>query len=130
MTFRHENGSRAALIAILATLSVHCGGGGGGGGDIVDPPPPPPATIAITTATSPPPRFIPVNAAVAVGGTVTWTNTSPAPVRHDLVATTPNWQLSRTLGPGESFQTTVSQAGTHRYMCTIHQGMIGTIEVR
>jgi plastocyanin len=65
-----------------------------------------------------------------VGGTVTWTNTTPAPALHDLVATTSNWQLGRTLASGESFQTTLAQAGTYRYVCTIHDGMTGTIEVR
>jgi plastocyanin len=65
---------------------------------------------------------------VAAGGTVTWTNGSP--VNHDVVATTGNWHLSRTLAPGASFQATVGQAGTYRYECTIHPGMAGVVEVR
>ena len=124
--------ARIAFIGLVIASGVQCGGGGGGGGndDPIGPPGPAPTTVAVTTSTIPPARFIPVSTVVAVGGTVTWTNTSPAPVRHDLVATTSNWQLSRTLGPGESFQTTVTQAGIHQYRCTIHAGMTGTIDVR
>ena len=96
----------------------------------MDPPDPAPSSVSITTSTSPPPRFIPASTELAVGGTVMWTNTSPAPVVHDVVATTMNWQVSRTLGPGESFQTTIAEAGTYRYRCTLHAGMNGTIEVR
>ncbi len=120
----------ALACGLLAALAIRCGGGGGGGGGPVDPPDPAPSSVSITTSTSPPPRFIPASAELAVGGTVTWTNTSPAPVVHDVVATTMNWQLSRTLGPGESFQTTIAEAGTYRYRCTLHAGMNGTIEVR
>jgi plastocyanin len=65
---------------------------------------------------------------LAVNGTVTWTNASP--VNHDVVATTSNWQLGRTLAPGATFQATVGQAGTYRYRCTIHEGMNGVVEVR
>ena len=130
MTDRRAS-ARIAIIGLVIGFVVQCGGGGGGGDqDPIGPPGPAPSTVAITTSTNVPPRFVPVSTALAVGGTVTWTNTSPAPVRHDLVATTSNWQLSRTLAPGESFQTTVPQAGTYRYQCTIHAGMIGTIEVR
>jgi plastocyanin len=124
--------SKIAGIALLVASVTHCSGGGGGGGGDPDPmgPDPAPSTVAITTATSPPPAFIPRTAELAVGGTVTWTNTSPAPNNHDLVATTSNWQLGRTLSPGASFQTTIAQAGTYGYQCTIHPGMNGTIEVR
>ncbi|CAN5888037.1 hypothetical protein BH20GEM1_BH20GEM1_08920 [soil metagenome] len=131
MPFDRNAYSRIAFVGLTLALVAHCGGGGGGGGGgPIDPPPPPPATLAVTTATAPPPRFIPVSASLAVGGTVTWTNTSPSPVRHDLVATTTNWHLGRTLATGESFQTTIAQPGTYRYQCTIHAGMIGSIEVR
>lgn len=115
-------------IAAIA-FAVACGGGGGDGGNpIIQPPPPPSSSVSITTGSAPPPRFIPVSAELAAGGTVTWTNGSP--VNHDLVATTGNWQLGRTLTPGGTFQTIVGGAGSYRYRCTLHEGMNGTIEVR
>jgi len=125
-------GTRIILASLAAALVIDCSGGGSGGGNggPNGPVDPAPSTLAITTATSPPPVFIPVAAELAVGGTITWTNTSPAPNNHDLVATTPNWQLGRTLAPGESFTTTLPQAGRYQYRCTIHAGMNGTIDVR
>ena len=123
---------RISLVGLAIALVVHCSsdGDGGGGGGPNGPGNPAPATLAVTTATAPPPVFIPVAAELAAGGTVTWTNTSPAPNSHDLVATTSNWQLGRTLGPGESFTTTIAQPGRYQYRCTIHAGMNGTIDVR
>ena len=126
MSNSHLPFSRILFLAPVMALIVHCGGGGGGGP--ISPPPPPPGTLAVTTGTAPPPRFIPVSGSLAAGGTVTWTNASP--VVHDLLATTGNWQLSRTLAPGGNFQATIPQAGTYGYRCTIHEGMTGSIEVR
>ena len=124
-----------AFLVIMVASVVQCGSSGGGGDpDPIGPPGPAPSAVAVTTNTGPPTgRFIPASASLAVGGTVTWTNTTPPtppPALHDIVATTSNWQLGRTLAPGESFQTTIAQAGTYRYQCTIHPGMNGTIEVR
>lgn len=128
MAFPDRMRSRILCLAAIVALAVYCGGGGGGDGGPTDPPDPAPSAITITTPSAPPPRFIPVNASLAVGGTVTWVNGSP--VNHDLLATTSNWHLSRTLAPAETFQTTVAQAGTYRYRCTIHERMNGVVEVR
>lgn len=116
------------LIAAIVAFAVDCGGGGDGMVDPPPPPPPPSSSVSITTGSTPPPRFIPASTSLAVRGTVTWTNGSP--VNHDLVATTGNWQLSRTLAPGASFQAIVGEAGSYRYRCTLHEGMNGVIEVR
>ena len=43
---------------------------------------------------------------------------------HDLVATTSNWQLGRTLASGESFESTLTQAGTYRYVCDPHSSFM------
>jgi hypothetical protein len=117
-----------AFVGIVIASVMACGGGGGDGGDN-DPvgPGPAPFTVSITTSGSPPPRFIPASTTLAEGGTVTWTNGSPAD--HNLVATTSNWQLNEDLPMGQSFQRTISQAGTYGYQCTIHPGMIASIEV-
>jgi len=120
------NFALSTMAALAIALGAACGGDGDGpSGPSV---PAPPASIDITTGAAPPPRFIPVTATVAAGGTVRWTNGSPAD--HDLVATTPNWQLNQPLPLGESFQTTIGQAGTYGYQCTLHPGMVGTIQAR
>lgn len=122
--------AKVACLVLGLAITVQCSSSGGGNGGPNGPEDPAPSTLAVTTATAPPPVFIPVSAELAAGGTVTWTNTSPAPNSHDLVATTSNWQLGRTLAPGESFTTTIAQPGRYQYRCTIHAGMNGTIDVR
>lgn len=117
-----------ACIAVgIVSIASCSGGGGGGGGNPIEPPPPLPSAITITTGQSPPPRFIPVNASVAVGGTVTWRNGSP--VDHDVLSLSGAWPTT-TLAPTESFQVSFPQEGEFDYICTIHQGMAGTIVVR
>lgn len=125
---RSETSSRIAAGALALSVAAACGGGGGGG--TTEPDPPAPSSLAVMAA-GPPPRFQPVRADLAVGGTVTWTNTSPGD--HNLIVTTANWdpnQLGRTIEPGESFQTMINRAGTYGYECTIHPGMTGEIQVR
>lgn len=122
--------AKVTCLVLGLAIVVQCSSNGGGGGGPNGPQGPAPATLAVTTAMVPPPVFIPVAAELAAGGTVTWTNTSPAPNAHDLVATTSNWQLGRTLAPGESFTTTIADPGRYQYRCTIHAGMNGTIDVR
>lgn len=126
MVFPHRMRQGIPPIAAIA-FAVACGGGGGDGGNPIILPPLP-SSVSITTGSAPPPRFIPVSTELAAGGTATWTNGSP--VNHDLVATTSNWQLGRTLGPGQSFTTTIAEPGRYQYRCTIHAGMNGTIDVR
>lgn len=125
---RSETSLRVTAGALALSVMAACGGGGGGGP--TQPDPPAPSSIAVMAA-GPPPRFQPASALLAVGGTVTWTNTSPG--THNLIVTTANWepnQLGRNIEPGESFSTTINQAGTHGYECTIHPGMTGQIIVR
>ena len=127
MWLAHRSLYRSIQCAITIALAAACGGE-----DSVTnpppPPPPPPSAITIRTPSAPPPRFMPVSATLAVGGTVTWTSGSP--VAHDLVATSSNWQLNHALPPGASFQATIGEVGTYRYHCTIHPEMTGTIVVR
>ena len=128
MSFDHKVFGKFPFIALVIAFVVHCGGGGGGGGGPTDPPlPPAPTAVAVTTSRTSP-LFVPANTSLAVGGTVTWTN--PSPATHNLTATTRNWVLARTLEPGQSFAATVTQAGIYRYECSLHPGMTGSIEVR
>lgn len=117
-----------AMIALAIGFAGGCGGSEGDGSPIEPPPPPPaPAAVTVTTGSTPPPRFIPVNSTVAVGGTVTFRNGSPA--AHDVTSESNAW-LARTLNPSESFQVTFAQAGVFPYRCTLHEGMNGSIEVK
>src|SRR5262245_44284432 len=67
----------------------------------------------------------PVN--VAVGGTVSWVNNDNTP--H--TATANNGQFdSGNLAPGASFSRTFTTAGSFPYKCTLHPGMVGTVNVQ
>lgn len=68
--------------------------------------------------------FQPASLQVAVGSTVTWTNSGQAP--HTATGSGFN---SGTLAPGASFSQTFGTAGTVSYTCTIHPNMQGTITV-
>ena len=117
----------SALVAFLA-FAVAAGAGCGGGGDGPSGPDPSPSSVFVNTSTAPPPLFSPAEATVAVGGSVTWRNVSPA--AHDLTSTTSNWQLAQPLAVGETFELAFQQAGTFGYRCTIHPGMNGSIVVQ
>jgi plastocyanin len=64
---------------------------------------------------------------VAVGDTVTWTNTDS--ISHTSTSDATGWD-SGIVAPGREFSFAFQSAGTFRYHCTIHPGMIGTVVVR
>jgi len=68
--------------------------------------------------------FNPEKAAIAVGGTVTWTNTGKTP--HTIYA---DWAKSDILNTGDTFEYTFDKSGTFEYQCGLHTAMVGMIEV-
>ena len=72
-------------------------------------------------------RFTPAHATVKVGRTVRWTNGDRVP--HDVVATRGATFDSRRLDAGGSFSFRATKAGTITYVCTLHQGMAGTLTI-
>lgn len=71
--------------------------------------------------------YNPAELTVAVGTTVTWTNTDV--VSHTSTSDATGWN-SGTIGPGGQFSFTVPTAGTFSYHCAIHPGMVGTVVAR
>jgi LPXTG-motif cell wall-anchored protein len=63
---------------------------------------------------------------IAVGDTVTWTNSGQAP--HNATADDGSFKTP-TLNNGQSASHTFNQPGTFSYICTIHPNMHGTIRV-
>ena len=70
--------------------------------------------------------FSPTPLVIAVGDTVTWTNQDG--VAHTTNSITGGW-ASSPLSTGDSFSFTFTSAGSFNYICTIHNGMQGTIIV-
>ena len=71
-------------------------------------------------------QFNPAAATVAQGGTVTWKLSGEA--AHTITGDDQSFN-SGIVKPGDSFQYTFTEVGTFTYMCMIHPGMTGTINV-
>jgi plastocyanin len=70
--------------------------------------------------------FSPGSVSVAVGDTVTWSNTGQAP--HTATADDGSFDTG-TVNPGGSASHRFTQPGTFSYVCTIHPNMHGTVRV-
>jgi len=71
--------------------------------------------------------YHPAQTEIAVGTTVTWTNSDTVP--HTATATDRTFD-SGILDPGKSYSFTFEKAGTFDYACLVHPQMKGTIIVR
>ena len=77
--------------------------------------------------------FIPNEATIAVGGTVSFVNSDTAP--HTSTSGSPSdgpdgvWDSSLVM-PGSSYDTTLSSAGSYDYFCMVHTWMTGIIIVK
>jgi plastocyanin len=118
---------RHAVLLVLAALplvAAACGGGSGAGGS------------GSTTASSCAKgavvihmqniQFAPEKARAKVGQKVCWINEDD--VQHDAAADGGQFK-SPLFGKGETFTTTVKKAGSISYVCTVHPGMTGTLDV-
>jgi plastocyanin len=72
-------------------------------------------------------KFSPASVKVAVGDTITFTNKDSMP--HTATAGDGAFDTGR-LGKGKSKKVTISVAGTHAYICTIHPSMKGKVTAK
>jgi plastocyanin len=77
-------------------------------------------------------RFVPEEITVPAGTTVIWINRDEAP--HTVISGSElepdgKWASDR-LQTGRTFSHTFKEAGTYRYHCDIHRGMVGTVIVQ
>jgi plastocyanin len=123
---------RIVCAALLLAFSVACGSSSSPASPSPTPTPTPTASnvgasivansaLLTTTAYSPNPI------AVAVGGSVTWTNNDT--IAHTSTADGGAWN-SGTIAAGGTFSRTFASAGSFPYHCAIHPGMIGTVTVQ
>ena len=74
--------------------------------------------------------FIPFNAEIISGGTVTWSNDDVAvhTVTSGIVSEGPDDIFdSGIISPGSTFEHTFEDSGTYDYFCIVHPWMIGTL---
>ena len=124
---------RLVLVSAILLAASACGGGYSAPSPVPTPSPTPapvasstPITIPVGASTLGNRAFNPAQLDVAVGTTVTWTNTDST--AHTTTSDGPGWN-SGTLQPRAQFSTTFSDAGTFRYHCGIHPDMVGTVVV-
>ena len=72
-------------------------------------------------------QFDPETATAKVGDKVCWVNEDS--IQHNAVAEYGASFESDLFNKGETFTATVEEAGTVKYVCTIHPGMTGEIDV-
>ena len=72
-----------------------------------------------------PTSFLPSQLSITAGETVTWNNTDS--MLHTV--TSEDGLFDANVQPGASFSYTFESAGTYAYECTLHPGMVGTINV-
>jgi plastocyanin len=117
----------AILLAAAALALAACGGddddgGGGGGGASASACPDGAVTIRMVDI-----KFDPREATAGVGQEICWINEDT--VQHDAKAESGADFESELFGKGETFTATVDQPGTVEYVCTVHPGMTGTIQI-
>jgi plastocyanin len=111
------------LVAALTLALAACGGGDDGGeGASSDACPSGSVTIKMVDI-----KFDPEDATAGVGQEVCWVNEDS--IDHNAVAESGATFKSELFGKGKTFTATVDKPGTVEYVCTIHPGMTGTIEV-
>jgi plastocyanin len=111
------------LLLLLVLPLAACGGGDGGGGGASSQPCPGGAVVIAMKDI----QFQPKDATAGVGQQVCWRNEDG--VDHDAVAESGASFKSELFGQGQTFTTTVDKPGRIAYVCTVHPGMTGTIEV-
>jgi plastocyanin len=73
-------------------------------------------------------KFNPSDVTVKVGDTVTWTNNES--VGHDVTADDFKSGDPAAMQSGDTFQHKFDKAGTFDYVCSVHPGMKGSVEVK
>lgn len=113
------------LALVLALFAAACGGDddeGGTQGASSEACPSGSVQIAMKDI-----KFDPEDATATVGQEVCWVNEDT--IEHNAVDEEGGAFKSDLFGKGKTFTTTVEEPGTISYVCTVHPGMTGTIEV-
>jgi plastocyanin len=112
------------LLALLAIGATACGEDDGGGAEGASSGECPSGAVVIEMVDI---KFDPEDATAAAGDEICWINEDA--IDHNAVAESGAEFESELFGKGETFTATVDAPGTVEYICTIHPGMTGTIEV-
>jgi plastocyanin len=115
---------RLLPLALVILGLAACGGDDGGGEETASSEACPSGSVQIAMKDI---KFDPKDATANVGQQVCWINEDT--IDHNAVDEETGKFRSELFGKGKTFTTTVDEAGTIDYVCTIHPGMTGTLEV-
>jgi plastocyanin len=117
----------ASLLLALAlpALLAACGGGGGAAEGAASSDPCAKDAVVIHMKDI---KFQPETASAKVGQPVCWVNDDD--VAHDAVDEEGHAFHSELYGQGKTFTTKLTTAGTISYVCTVHPGMTGELDVK
>ena len=115
---------RPLLLTAALTLAFAACGGGDDGGEGASSEACPAGSVTIRMVDI---KFDPEDATAGVGQQICWVNEDS--IDHNAVAESGATFESELFGKGKTFTATVDKPGTIEYVCTIHPGMTGTIEV-
>jgi len=115
VTMRPRSVVRVVLFAAIVALA------GGACSSPQGTPPPGPSAPVVTNSVV----FLPKDLAIPAGTTVIWTN--PTNIYHDV--TSDDASFGGSLGQGNVVWHTFTKPGTYHYVCTVHDGMSGTVTV-
>jgi plastocyanin len=112
-------------VLLLALFAAACGGDDDGGGEQgASSEACPDGSVVIQMVDI---KFDPEDATAQAGQEVCWINEDT--IDHNAVDEEGGAFRSELFGKGQTFTTTVEEAGTINYVCTIHPGMTGTLTV-
>jgi plastocyanin len=128
---------RLFAVSFLLIITVGCGSNYSSPADALPSPSPAPApggasasvAIVVGAQTLGNQAFTPDDLNIAVGTTVTWTNTDAVAHTSTSDVNANGWN-SGIVAPGGRFAVAFPTAGTFRYHCAIHPGMIGSVIVQ
>jgi plastocyanin len=112
-----------ALLPVLAACGDEAGSGGSGAAATASTCPSGAVVIHMRNI-----KFDPASTTAKVGQKVCWINDDD--VQHDAQADSGADFKSSLFGKGRTFTTTVAKAGPVEYVCSVHPGMTGTLDVK
>lgn len=120
--------SRLAALLCAPTILLALAGCGGGDSDEASSTPPPLQSGQVTVDMKNT-EFVPRDVRVKTGTEITWVNQDS--IDHNAVADDEQNEIpkSELFGKGKSYSVAFEKPGKIKYVCTIHPGMEGTIEV-
>ena len=122
-----------ALCAVVALAAAGCGGGDDNGGSTSSSSAPASTSSSSSSGGGVAIKmhniaFDPKAVTVKAGQKVTWTNDDS--VDHNVTSQSGESIKSDNFGKGATFSFTPTKAGTIKYECTIHPGMVATLNVQ